>query len=140
MDSLLQKLVQFLQAVQDDPRIGTAHIAVYAALFELWCKNEGKDPVSFTRGEVMKGAKIQSRSTYHNCMRVLHDYGYIRYTLASPGVGEYGFPGGWLGRSVIYKIDYQPYAGALEANFQIKGSIFFLSLCKYVKSPSIRQF
>ena len=79
MDSLLQKLVQFLQAVQDDPRIGTARIAVFAALFELWCKNEGKDPVSFTRGEVMKGAKIQSRSTYHNCMRVLHDYGYIRY-------------------------------------------------------------
>ena len=75
----IQKLIQFLKDVEVDPRIGTEHIAVYVCLFELWCANEGKDPVSFSRPEIMRGAKIQSRATYHGCMRALHDYGYIRY-------------------------------------------------------------
>lgn len=75
----IEKIITFLKAVEDDARIGTAHIAVYACLFELWCENGGKDPVSFSRPEIMKGAKIQSRSTYHGCMRALHDGGYIRY-------------------------------------------------------------
>jgi hypothetical protein len=76
----IQKLINFLKTVEDDPRIGTAHIAVYAALFERWCENKGEDPVSFSRPEIMKSAKIQSRATYHSCMRTLHDYGYIRYS------------------------------------------------------------
>jgi len=73
------RLIQFLKAVESDPRIGTTHIAVYVSLFELWCENDGKDPVSFNREVVMKAAKIQSRSTYYGCIRGLHEYGYIKY-------------------------------------------------------------
>ena len=75
----VEKLIQFLKTVEADARIGTAHIAVYTSLFELWCAQEGKDPVCFARETIMKAAKIQSRSTYYGCMRALHEYGYIRY-------------------------------------------------------------
>jgi len=75
----LEKLIQFLKAAESDPRIGTAHIAVYVHLFERWCKQDGKDPVSFSKEAVMKAAKIQSRSTYFGCLRALHDGGYIKY-------------------------------------------------------------
>lgn len=45
----------------------------------MWCAQEGKDPVSFTRESIMKAAKVQSRTTYHGCMRTLHECGYIKY-------------------------------------------------------------
>jgi hypothetical protein len=75
----LEKLIRFLKTAESDPRIGTAHIAVYTSLFELWCEQDGKDPVSFTKEAVMKAAKIQSRATYYGCMRVLNQCGYIKY-------------------------------------------------------------
>jgi len=75
----VDKLIQFLKTAENDHRIGTAHIAIYASLFELWCAQDGKDPVSFNRETIMKAAKVQSRSTYYGCMRVLHECGYIKY-------------------------------------------------------------
>jgi hypothetical protein len=76
---MLSLLIQFLRLASEDPRIGTAHIAIYVGLFELWCANEGKDPISFSKETVMRAARIQGKSTFYLCMRALHDYGYIHY-------------------------------------------------------------
>lgn len=75
----MQLLINFLSCVEYDYRIGTAHISIYLTLFRLWYQNEGKDPISFSRPDVMKAAKVYGRSTYHKCIKDLHDYGYIRY-------------------------------------------------------------
>jgi hypothetical protein len=72
-------LIQFLRQAASDPWIGTAHIAIYVALFDLWLANEGRDPVSFTKETVMDAAKVRSRRTFYECMWTLRDHGYIRY-------------------------------------------------------------
>lgn len=75
----MEQLIHFLHMAESDQRIGTTHISLYLSLFSLLHANEGRDPVSFSRPELMKTAKIAGRSTYHKCMKDLHDYGYIKY-------------------------------------------------------------
>ena len=74
-----QVLFSFLEAAEHDPRMAAVHISVYVSLFRRWCAGGGKDPVRFSRGEIMQGAKVRGRGTYHYCMRQLHECGYIRY-------------------------------------------------------------
>jgi hypothetical protein len=75
----LQQIKGFLQAITEDPRIGTSHISLYLVLFQCWIDGECKEPVLIQRSVVMKVAKISGVATYHKCIRELHDYGYIRY-------------------------------------------------------------
>lgn len=72
-------LVAFYEAITKDARIGATHISLYMALFQKWRLSDFKSPVSFTSGEIMQMAKIQSRATYHKCLRDLVECGYIRY-------------------------------------------------------------
>jgi len=72
-------LTAFYDAITKDARIGATHISLYMALFQKWGLNDFKSPVSFTSREIMQMAKIQSRATYHKCLRDLVEGGYIRY-------------------------------------------------------------
>ena len=75
----VSELTLFFEKMRGDPRIGTSHISLYMALFQLWNLNEFEDPIVFTSKEIMKMAKIDSRATYHKCLIVLVEYGYLRY-------------------------------------------------------------
>jgi hypothetical protein len=76
----IKALSGFYKAIAADCRISTTHISLYMALFQCWNENLFENPVAFTSGEIMPMAKIDSRATYHKCLRDLVEYGYIRYT------------------------------------------------------------
>jgi hypothetical protein len=68
-----------LKAVEEDPRISTAHISVYLALWKRWVDKGYEQPLSFFRVELVAVCKIASFNTYYKIIRELHEYGYIRY-------------------------------------------------------------
>ena len=65
----------FLKAIQKDPRIGIAHIGLYAVL--LTFRKSGV--IEICAKEVIPIAKIGTRSTYYRLIRELDAYGYVRY-------------------------------------------------------------
>lgn len=75
----MEPLHSFLAAVEDDPRITTAHISVYVSLWKKWKDSGGEGPLSFFRTELAAMCKISSYNTFHKAIRQLHEYGYIRY-------------------------------------------------------------
>lgn len=75
----LHYLFDFYDHCIKDPQLKPSHIAVYMALFQLWCLNRCINPISINRNEVMLLAKIGSIATYHNCMKHLHEQSYITY-------------------------------------------------------------
>ena len=72
-------LTTFYEVVCADPRIGATHISLYMAFFQRWQANQFKNPIVFTSREIMPLAKIDSRTTFHRCLRDLVEGGYIRY-------------------------------------------------------------
>ncbi len=77
--SEVQLLGEFLSAIEDDGRVGTTHIGIYAALLQYWQKHQCQDPIITFSYEIMRIAKISSSATYHKSIRELNSYGYIRY-------------------------------------------------------------
>ena len=63
----------------EDDRLRPSHISLYLALFQLWNANRFRNPLSISRGEVMRVSKIGSVATYHRCIKHLHEYGYLEY-------------------------------------------------------------
>jgi hypothetical protein len=70
---------QFLSAIEDDPRITTAHISLYMALWKKWKDSGSGNSVCFYRGELVAVCKLSSYNCYHKKIRELHEYGYIKY-------------------------------------------------------------
>jgi hypothetical protein len=75
----VKELTSFFSAIREDHRIGTSHISLYMALFQLYNLNRFKNPISVNRSSIMKIAKIFGVATYHKCMRDLTEFGYINY-------------------------------------------------------------
>lgn len=63
----------------DDDRLNPSHVSMYLALFQYWNLNRFKNPVSISRGEIMKLCKIRSGSTYLKVIKELDTWGYISY-------------------------------------------------------------
>lgn len=74
----LAGLRRFFLQVEKDDHITVSHISLYMVLYEWWRLNGFEDPVSVSRRQIMKSAKIK-RTTYHKCMKELNAWGYIRY-------------------------------------------------------------
>jgi len=84
----LRQLIGFLIRASCDPRLGPHHVALYIVLYQQWCLNNGKNPISVTQQNIRKLAKI-GRTTYHKCMRELEQLGYINYIRSySPLLGS----------------------------------------------------
>jgi len=62
-----------------DPNLNPTHISLYMALFREWNKNRFADQFSVSRSQLMKTAKIGSKSTYHRCISDLDEWDYISY-------------------------------------------------------------
>ena len=73
----VRELSSFFEAIRQDNRISTSHIALYMSLFECWNQNEFQNPVFIRTQQIMKSAKISGLATYHKCIKDLHAYGYI---------------------------------------------------------------
>lgn len=75
----IKKLSGFYEQIADDCRIGATHISLYMAFFECWNRNKFCGPVIFNSREIMEMAKIDSRATYHKCLKDLVEFGYVKY-------------------------------------------------------------
>ncbi len=62
-----------------DSNLNPTHISLYIALFREWNKNRFADQFSVSRSQLMKTAKIGSKSTYHRCISDLDEWDYIFY-------------------------------------------------------------
>ncbi len=62
-----------------DDELNPSDISLYLALFYLWNINRFKNPLSVNRSEVMFVSKIGSKSTYHKCLKKLHNKKFIVY-------------------------------------------------------------
>ncbi|OXS18947.1 hypothetical protein CGU36_27875, partial [Pseudomonas fluorescens] len=75
--------VQHLNAVfeqfRKDDRLNPTHISLYLALFQLWNYHRFRESFHVNREDVMKLAKIGSKSTYHRCVKELNYYNYLVY-------------------------------------------------------------
>lgn len=76
-------MVAFYKIIADDARINTTHISLYMALVHHWSLNKGKNPITISRNNIMKTAKISARHTYNKCINELREYGYIKYVPSS---------------------------------------------------------
>lgn len=69
----------FFRKVAADTALNPSHISLYMALFQQWNQQRFRNPLSVARDEVMALSKINSRVTYHKCIRELHRWGYLQY-------------------------------------------------------------
>jgi hypothetical protein len=75
----IKELSRFYETIRNDPRIGTSHISLYMALFQLYNLNRFRNPLNIYRKEVMALAKISGLGTFHRCIKDLNQYGYLEY-------------------------------------------------------------
>jgi len=75
----LQPLCDFFDAIENDGRIGSTNICIYAALLNYRAQHGFANPIHVYSHEIMRIAKIASRMTYYKCVRELSDYGYVIY-------------------------------------------------------------
>ncbi|MBW8244154.1 hypothetical protein K1F50_15200 [Muricauda oceani] len=76
----IKHLTAVLVEIYGDERLSPGHISLYLALFFYW--NMYRFPKEFpvNRKELMKMAKIGSKSTYHRLLKQLDHMGYINYS------------------------------------------------------------
>jgi hypothetical protein len=75
----LKPLSEFFAAIENDPRISTTHIGIYAALLQYWKKHNYNNPVQAYSHDIMQLAKISARATYNKVIKDLSEFGYIKY-------------------------------------------------------------
>ena len=75
----LEVLCRFLSAIEEDPRIGTAHIALYLRIWKLWMDCDCAEPLVIFGHALIGVCKISSYSTYHKTLKDLCLFGYLRY-------------------------------------------------------------
>jgi len=62
-----------------DHRIKQGHIALYLAFFQKWNREFFKKTITVNRELIMEKAKFRSKTTYHNYLRDLNDWGFLKY-------------------------------------------------------------
>lgn len=62
-----------------DDRLNPTHISLYMALFQEWNSSRFADEFYVNRRDLMRVAKIGSKSTYHRCVTDLDAWDYLSY-------------------------------------------------------------
>ncbi len=62
-----------------DDRLNPTHISLYMALFQEWNSSRFADELYINRRDLMRCAKIGSKSTYHRCIVDLDAWQYLSY-------------------------------------------------------------
>ncbi len=68
-----------LEMFYNDERIRQGHITLYIAFFYKWNRKFFKETLTINRELIMEKAKIKSKTTYHNHLRDLDAWGYLKY-------------------------------------------------------------
>jgi len=62
-----------------DDKIKQGHITLYLAFFQKWNREYFKKTLTINRADIMERAKFKSKTTYHNYLKDLNDWGYLNY-------------------------------------------------------------
>lgn len=73
------QLNEAFERFNNDDRIKQGHITLYLAFFQKWNREYFKRTITISREWIMEKAKIKSKTTYHNYLKDLNDWGYLRY-------------------------------------------------------------
>ncbi len=68
-----------LEIFNKDHRIKQGHITLYLAFFQKWNRVYFKKMITINRESIMEKAKFKSKTTYHNYLRDLNDWGFLKY-------------------------------------------------------------
>ncbi len=75
--------IRHLSAVLDklaaDGRCTPQHISLYIMLFHQWNGQHFRGRLKIFRAELMEESKIGNKNTYTNCLKNLHEWGYLQY-------------------------------------------------------------
>lgn len=71
-------LTVFFSAIENDYRVNTTHLGIFAALLH-YSIQRGMNPITAFSYQIMPMTKILASSTYHKHIKELSLYGYIRY-------------------------------------------------------------
>lgn len=72
-------LYEFWVALNKDPRITVRHIGLYAALICIRYNLGNPNPLLVYSHQVMAAANMVTQCTYHQYIKQLDAYGYLRY-------------------------------------------------------------
>jgi hypothetical protein len=75
----IKHLTSVMELFVADDRLNPTHISLYLALFQYWNMNRFDNPMSISRGEIMKLSKVRSNVTYLRCIKDLHNWNYLVY-------------------------------------------------------------
>jgi len=75
----IKHLSGFFDRVAADDCLNPSHITMYLGLFQIWNANRFRNPISIARSELMRLSKVSAKSTYHKCLKDLHQLGYLQY-------------------------------------------------------------
>jgi hypothetical protein len=75
----LAVLAVFFSAIENDYRINTTHLGIFAALLQYGIQRGFTNPIKVFSYQIMPMAKVLASSTYHKHVKELSRYGYIRY-------------------------------------------------------------
>jgi len=75
----IKHLTAFFDKVLREQNLNPSHISLYMALFQFWNLSRFQNPICISRDDVMSISKIGSKSTYHKCMKELHEMEFIVY-------------------------------------------------------------
>ena len=75
----ITQLNAVLETFNNDNRVKQGHITLYLAFFHLWNRKFFKETLTINRELIMERAKIKSKTTYHNHLRDLDAWGYLKY-------------------------------------------------------------
>ena len=68
-----------LDRFNKDERIKQGHITLYLAFFQKWNREYFKKIITINRESIMEKAKFKSKTTYHNYLRDLNYWSYLKY-------------------------------------------------------------
>lgn len=72
-------LNKIFEIFHEDHRIKQGHITLYLAFFQKWNRLFFQKTLTINRELIMERAKIKSKTTYHNYLKDLNDWGYLKY-------------------------------------------------------------
>ncbi|MDR9458268.1 MAG: hypothetical protein RI572_12755 [Salegentibacter sp.] len=75
----LKHLNAIFEKFRKDSRPNSTHLSLYFALLHLWNLHRFPGMFFLHRQDVMDLAKIGSKTTYHQCIKDLHHWGYMHY-------------------------------------------------------------
>ncbi|SMC61122.1 hypothetical protein SAMN02787074_2030 [Chryseobacterium sp. YR221] len=77
--NVAQRWFDFMDFLDNDPKLNVWHISLMLAIARLACKQKENWVIHVSRSKLMKLSHIDSITSYHRYFKELQQFGYIKY-------------------------------------------------------------